>query len=196
MSIDPAAVDLAMEVRRRTGGRGVDAVLDCAGAAATFSVAPDVLPPRGRYVILAFVPIEVLFAPWLLARGEFELTGSLAYGTGVFSRVIDLHRRRRLPDKGVGRAHRDRPGRASLQRTARRPADEAARRHTGRLAARTRPGVGGQGQDMTADRDQTVMPKILLALPRTMASISGSGTPANCLSIHSSENGNEPSKWG
>ena len=98
--IDPAAVDLAMEVRRRTGGRGVDAVLDCAGAAATFSVAPDVLRPRGRYVILAFVPIEVLFAPWLLARGEFELTGSLAYGTGVFSRVIDLLAGGAYPTKG------------------------------------------------------------------------------------------------
>ncbi len=98
--IDPAAVDLAMEVRRRTGGRGVDAVLDCAGAAATFSVAPDVLRPRGRYVILAFVPIEVPFAPWLLARGEFELTGSLAYGTGVFSRVIDLIAGGAYPTKG------------------------------------------------------------------------------------------------
>ena len=41
--IDPGAVDVAADVLRRTGGRGVDAAFDCAGAAATFSVAPAVL---------------------------------------------------------------------------------------------------------------------------------------------------------
>jgi (R,R)-butanediol dehydrogenase/meso-butanediol dehydrogenase/diacetyl reductase len=52
--LDPDAVDVVAEVRRRTDGRGVDAAFDCAGAAATFSIAPAVLRPRGRYVILAF----------------------------------------------------------------------------------------------------------------------------------------------
>jgi len=98
--LDPAAVDVAEEVRRRNGGRGVDAVLDCAGAAATFSVAPAVLRPRGRYVILAFVMIDVQFAPWLLARGEFELTGSLGYGPGVFTEVIDLIANGAFPTAG------------------------------------------------------------------------------------------------
>jgi (R,R)-butanediol dehydrogenase/meso-butanediol dehydrogenase/diacetyl reductase len=88
--IDPGAVDVATEVRRRLGGRGVDVAFDCAGAAATFSVAPAVLRPRGRYVILAFNFIEVPFAPWLLARSEIELTGACGYTTEVFARVIDL----------------------------------------------------------------------------------------------------------
>ena len=61
---------------------------------------PTFSGPRGRYVILAFVPIEVPFAPWLLARGEFELTGSLGYGTGVFSRVIDLIAAGAYPTQG------------------------------------------------------------------------------------------------
>jgi (R,R)-butanediol dehydrogenase/meso-butanediol dehydrogenase/diacetyl reductase len=88
--IDPDVVDVATEVRRRTAGRGVDAVIDCAGAAATFSIAPAVLRPRGRYVILAFGFIDVPFAPWLLARTEIELTGSCGYNSDVFTRVIDL----------------------------------------------------------------------------------------------------------
>ena len=88
--IDPAEVDVAAEVRRRNRGRGVDAALDCAGAAATFSVAPAVLRARGRYVILAFGFIEVPFAPWLLARTEVELTGSCGYNTEVFAGVIEL----------------------------------------------------------------------------------------------------------
>jgi (R,R)-butanediol dehydrogenase / meso-butanediol dehydrogenase / diacetyl reductase len=88
--IDPAEVDVAAEVRRRNRGRGVDAALDCAGAAATFSIAPAVLRARGRYVILAFGYIEVPFAPWLLARTEVELTGSCGYTTEVFARVIEL----------------------------------------------------------------------------------------------------------
>ena len=88
--IDPDVVDVATEVRRRTARRGVDAVIDCAGAAATFSIAPAVLRPRGRYVILAFGFIDVPFAPWLLARTEIELTGSCGYNSDVFTRVIDL----------------------------------------------------------------------------------------------------------
>jgi (R,R)-butanediol dehydrogenase/meso-butanediol dehydrogenase/diacetyl reductase len=88
--VDPGAVDVADEVRRRTEGRGVDAAIDCAGAAATFSVAPAVLRPRGRYVILAFGFIDVPFAPWLLARSEIELTGSCGDNSAVFDRVIEL----------------------------------------------------------------------------------------------------------
>jgi (R,R)-butanediol dehydrogenase / meso-butanediol dehydrogenase / diacetyl reductase len=88
--IDPEDIDVAAEVKRRNGGRGVHAAIDCAGAAATFSIAPSVLRVHGRYVILAFVPREVPFQPWQLARSEIELTGSCGYGEGVFARVIEM----------------------------------------------------------------------------------------------------------
>src|SRR5277367_598762 len=42
----------------------------------------------------------------------------------------------------------------------------------------------------------TVIPKISAALPRQIWSTSFSGTPSNCFSIHSAENGNDPSWWG
>jgi (R,R)-butanediol dehydrogenase/meso-butanediol dehydrogenase/diacetyl reductase len=89
--IDPGSDDVAEFVRRRTGGRGVDVAVDCAGTAATFAVAPAVLARHGRFVTLAATWIEVPFMPFVLARGgELEFTGSLSYQPGVFDRVIEL----------------------------------------------------------------------------------------------------------
>jgi (R,R)-butanediol dehydrogenase/meso-butanediol dehydrogenase/diacetyl reductase len=88
--IDPAELDVVTEVRRRRGGRGVDTVLDSSGAPSAFAIAPAVLRPRGRYVVLSFLPVEVPFAPWVLARSEVELTGACGYSADIFSRVIDL----------------------------------------------------------------------------------------------------------
>jgi (R,R)-butanediol dehydrogenase/meso-butanediol dehydrogenase/diacetyl reductase len=76
--LGPDVVDIATEVRRRTDGRGVDAVFDCAGAATTFSIAPAVLR-RGRYVILASVS-SMCRSPWLLLA-PIELTGSCGYNS-------------------------------------------------------------------------------------------------------------------
>ncbi|MDT3439241.1 MULTISPECIES: 2,3-butanediol dehydrogenase [unclassified Pseudofrankia] len=98
--LDPDARDVADEVRRRTGGRGVDVALDCAGAPATFALAPAVLRAHGRFVGIAFSDREVSFSPWVLARGEIELTGSLGYGPGVFPRVIELFAQGAYPTKG------------------------------------------------------------------------------------------------
>ncbi|WP_018639341.1 2,3-butanediol dehydrogenase [Parafrankia elaeagni] len=98
--LDPNACDVADEVRRRTGGRGVDVVLDCAGAPAVFALVPAVLRARGRFVGIAVTDQPVSFAPWVLARGEIELTGSLGYGPGVFPRVIDLIAQGAYPSAG------------------------------------------------------------------------------------------------
>jgi (R,R)-butanediol dehydrogenase / meso-butanediol dehydrogenase / diacetyl reductase len=98
--IDPTDVDLGVEVRSMNGGRGVDVALDCAGVASTFSVAPAVLRPRGRYVILAVLLDELPFVPWFLAKKEVELTGSCGYGPGVFTRVIELIADRAYPTRG------------------------------------------------------------------------------------------------
>lgn len=38
--------------------------------------------------------------PWALARGEIELTGSLGYAPGVFTRVIELVASGAYPTKG------------------------------------------------------------------------------------------------
>ncbi|MDT3439258.1 MULTISPECIES: 2,3-butanediol dehydrogenase [unclassified Pseudofrankia] len=98
--IDPATSDVTDEVRHRTAGRGVDVAVDCAGAEATFSLAPAVLRARGRYVGIGFSDRAVSFTPWVLTRGEIELTGSLGYAPGVFPRVIELIAKGAYPAKG------------------------------------------------------------------------------------------------
>jgi (R,R)-butanediol dehydrogenase/meso-butanediol dehydrogenase/diacetyl reductase len=98
--IDPAECDVVTEVRRRTGGVGVDAVLDSSGAPSAFAIAPAVLRPRGRYVVLSFLPVEVPFAPWVLARSEIELTGSCGYSADIFTRVINLINTGAYPEEG------------------------------------------------------------------------------------------------
>jgi (R,R)-butanediol dehydrogenase/meso-butanediol dehydrogenase/diacetyl reductase len=89
-TIDPGGVDVVAILRERTGGRGLDAAVDCAGVADTFRVAPAVLRARGRYVLLAMSMAQVPFVPFALARSEIELTGSLGYSRQTFARVADL----------------------------------------------------------------------------------------------------------
>jgi (R,R)-butanediol dehydrogenase/meso-butanediol dehydrogenase/diacetyl reductase len=88
--LDPGGVDVVAECLRRTGGRGVDAVIDCAGVADTFRSAPRILKARGRYVLLAMSMAEVPFVPFLLARSEIEVTGSLGYSGETFVQVLNL----------------------------------------------------------------------------------------------------------
>jgi (R,R)-butanediol dehydrogenase / meso-butanediol dehydrogenase / diacetyl reductase len=87
-ALDPTSVDVAALVRQRTGGRGADAAIDCAGSPETFRLAPAIVRARGRYVLLAMSMAEVPFSPFLLARSEIELTGSLAYSQATFARVL------------------------------------------------------------------------------------------------------------
>ena len=85
----------------------------------------------------------------------------------VVARLVDVDVRR--PEERVGRCVR---GQCSVERVARR----VLRR--------------------SAHRAQTSIPNSFAALPRVIASMSASGTPSNCLSIHSWEYGNDPSGCG
>ncbi len=49
---DAAATDVARWLHERTGGRGVDVVLECAGAAQTFAQAVEVVRPGGTVVLV------------------------------------------------------------------------------------------------------------------------------------------------
>ncbi len=99
-ALDPGAVDVVAVLRKLTSGRGVDAVVDCAGVADTFRLAPAVLRARGRYVLLAMSMAEVPFMPFLLARSEIELTGSLGYSRDTFLRVLELMAAGAFPTAG------------------------------------------------------------------------------------------------
>jgi (R,R)-butanediol dehydrogenase / meso-butanediol dehydrogenase / diacetyl reductase len=88
--IDPRATDVTKEVLGRTGGRGADATVECAGVPETFAIAPLVTRARGRYVVIAVFEEAVSFNPGALMLGDGEIVGSCAYAPGVFERVIRL----------------------------------------------------------------------------------------------------------
>ncbi len=99
-TLDPGAVDVVRVLRKLTGGRGVDAAVDCAGVADTFRSGSAVLKERGRYVLLAMSMAEVGFVPFQLARSEIELTGSLGYSSDTFVRVLELMAAGAFPTAG------------------------------------------------------------------------------------------------
>jgi (R,R)-butanediol dehydrogenase/meso-butanediol dehydrogenase/diacetyl reductase len=89
--LDPAAEDPVAAVLGATGGHGVDAAFECAGAAASFAAAPQMVAPRGRVVVMALFESDVAMRPNLVfLPGEVEMVGSRGYAVGVFDQVIGL----------------------------------------------------------------------------------------------------------
>jgi 2-desacetyl-2-hydroxyethyl bacteriochlorophyllide A dehydrogenase len=75
-----APVDKAVdEVKRLTGGKGADVVIDAAGGAETLRAAMDMLRPGGRFCAFA-VNHEMVrgFSPFPLYFGEISIIGSRA----------------------------------------------------------------------------------------------------------------------
>jgi 2-desacetyl-2-hydroxyethyl bacteriochlorophyllide A dehydrogenase len=75
------AVDFAgfaAEVRKWSGGRGVDCVLDIVGTEATMEVATTAVAVGGRIVIVGYTPDAFNLAGKRLAQNELEVIGSRA----------------------------------------------------------------------------------------------------------------------
>lgn len=132
--IVPADADLAAEVRRITGGRGVDVVYDGVGRA-TFDAGLDCLRPRGMMVLFgaASGPVPPLDPQVLNAKGSLFLTRpSLVHYTAVRAElleragdVLELVRTGRLAVR-IG-------GRYRLAEARRAHEDLEGRRTTGKL---------------------------------------------------------------
>jgi (R,R)-butanediol dehydrogenase / meso-butanediol dehydrogenase / diacetyl reductase len=86
--VDPGAEDLATVVEELTGGAGVDASFDAAGAKPAFDSALTGLTPGGRMVVVAAHESPVELNPTMLLFGETQIVGSLAYRPSDFDAVI------------------------------------------------------------------------------------------------------------
>jgi len=64
------------DVRRITGGLGVNQVFDCSGVADAFLGALDFLRPRGQIVLIGIIEQEVPVIPYRFQPGEFQLIAS------------------------------------------------------------------------------------------------------------------------
>ncbi|WP_261163818.1 alcohol dehydrogenase catalytic domain-containing protein [Microbacterium sp. Marseille-Q6965] len=87
-TVDPVSGDLAAAVADLTGGDGVDAAFDAAGAGPAVLSGLASLVQGGRLVIVALHERPVEFLPTALVMGETEIKGVLAYTQQDFDDVI------------------------------------------------------------------------------------------------------------
>jgi NADPH:quinone reductase-like Zn-dependent oxidoreductase len=117
-------LQFAREARRRTGGRGVDVVLEITGAL-TFDQSLRSLGPAGRLVVVGNLETRMVEVnPGLIILKELEIIGSFATSTAELREVFDLVAASRLkpvvtevmPLREAAAAHRLLQDRAVLGR--------------------------------------------------------------------------------
>lgn len=86
--VDPTTDDIGAAVAELTGGAGVDAAIEAAGAGAALSSAVSSLAAGGRVVVLALYEQSVDFQPTQLMLGETEIVGAVGYSHEEFDEVI------------------------------------------------------------------------------------------------------------
>ncbi|MFE6157303.1 2,3-butanediol dehydrogenase [Streptomyces sp. NPDC056486] len=98
--LDPGAVDVAAEVLRHTGGRGVDAAVECAGRPEVLDACIRSAAAQGRVVMVALYSGAVTVDASVVRLAELSLLGAEAYPDGVFERVIEHMAAGRFPTDG------------------------------------------------------------------------------------------------
>jgi L-iditol 2-dehydrogenase len=88
--VDVSREDLLAVVDRKTGGRGVDGALECAGAAASVTNCLQALGKLGRYVQLGIVGAEITVPFDLLLYKQIRLWGSVGYSARTWVRVMQI----------------------------------------------------------------------------------------------------------
>src|SRR5262249_38766120 len=82
--------DVAEEVRKLTGGRGVEAAVDYAGEGPSFQCAVDSLAMGGRAVIIGAGEATVTFPSRSLIHGELIVTGSRHSTRAEFIETMEI----------------------------------------------------------------------------------------------------------
>lgn len=88
--LDPRAVDAAAEIRRLTGGRGVDLGIEAVGIAATRQSAAAALVRGGTALLLGIQQPETAFDFTDLVRREIRLQCSYGFTNRDFQEAFDL----------------------------------------------------------------------------------------------------------
>jgi (R,R)-butanediol dehydrogenase/meso-butanediol dehydrogenase/diacetyl reductase len=77
--LDPNEVDIAKEVKKLTGGMGVDVAFETTGAKVGFDIGIDSLKYEGTMVITSIWEGDVNFNPNVLVFSEKKIVGTIAY---------------------------------------------------------------------------------------------------------------------
>ncbi|GGM10689.1 MULTISPECIES: zinc-dependent alcohol dehydrogenase [Micromonospora] len=89
-TLDPAAVDVAEQVREATGGAGADVVFEVSGSAAGVRTATDLLAVRGRLVVVAIHPTPREVDLHRVFWRELELIGVRVYQSEDYTEAVRL----------------------------------------------------------------------------------------------------------
>lgn len=98
--LDPGVDDVRGAILARTGGRGADAVFECAGVAASFTTALALAGARATLVVLAIYEDPVEWNPTQLMVNEIQLRGAMGYQHGVYEAVLALMDQGHYPTAG------------------------------------------------------------------------------------------------
>ncbi|WP_328334833.1 alcohol dehydrogenase catalytic domain-containing protein [Streptomyces sp. NBC_00455] len=86
--LDPGVDDVVGAVLAHTGGKGVDAAIECAGRPEVLDAAIRSVAARAPVVMVALYPGPVTVDASVVRLAELALLGCEAYPDGVFERVI------------------------------------------------------------------------------------------------------------
>jgi threonine dehydrogenase-like Zn-dependent dehydrogenase len=90
------------EIRERTGGRGVDAALDCSGTVAAQRLCLDATRRRGQVAFIGECgePLEIRASPDLIRKG-LTVHGSWHYNLSLYPQILQVIRRAHAIDRLV-----------------------------------------------------------------------------------------------
>lgn len=94
--LDPASTDVAAELRDRTGGIGVDAVIECSGNERALRTALAAVRAAGHVSQTGLHTRPAAIDPMVLSERDITLGGTWCYPVTDWPRIIDLIGRGRL----------------------------------------------------------------------------------------------------
>jgi (R,R)-butanediol dehydrogenase/meso-butanediol dehydrogenase/diacetyl reductase len=98
---NPAEVDLAGELRERTGGLGVDVALECAGNGAALNACVESTRSAGTVSVPGLFTDKATVDPFLWTRNDLNIVGSWTFPVYGFPRIATQIRSGRLPVEKV-----------------------------------------------------------------------------------------------
>jgi (R,R)-butanediol dehydrogenase/meso-butanediol dehydrogenase/diacetyl reductase len=99
--LNPATHDILDEVRARTDGIGVDAVIECSGNERALVTAISAVRSAGRISQTGLHTKKAAIDPMILSEHDVTLTGTWCYPLTDWPRIIDLIARGRYPVEKV-----------------------------------------------------------------------------------------------
>jgi len=89
-AINGAKANVPEEVKKLTGGKGADVIVEFVGRKQTMENAMNSLAKMGRYVIVGYTKDHLDLIPLLISVGEYKILGSVAYTHDDLAAMVKL----------------------------------------------------------------------------------------------------------